>query len=242
MQKVLIADGSEQWCAALAQALAPDYLVECCHDGQAALELSESFGPDVLILDLMLSVVDGLSVLQTVCAKPNRPHTIVTGICFSPFVSGALNRFQVDYALLKPCTVRGITDRVRELASQTLLFPVRRLDPYDCVTAMLLTLNAPTSQSGFRYLRDGILMMMEDPDQQLTKSLYPNIAKLHGTSPGNVEKSIRTTVTTAWKRRREDVWRQYFPLAPNGQIPKPTSGQFLSRMADALTISLRQQA
>ena len=76
--------------------------------------------------------------------------------------------------------------------------------------------------------------MMADPGQQLTKSLYPAIAEVYGTSPENVEKSLRTTVTTAWQKRRDNVWRAYFPPAPGGQIPKPTAGQFLKRLADVL--------
>ena len=80
------------------------------------------------------------------------------------------------------------------------------------------------------------------PGQQLTKRLYPDIATIFKTSPNNVEKALRTTVTTAWMNRRDEVWRAYFPLAPGGQIPKPTAGQFLLRMTDAVRCALRKQA
>lgn len=242
MHKILIADAAEPWRLVLARAMEEEYQVECCADGSEAIERLEQFEPDVLILDMMLSGADSLSVLQRAAAAANRPKMIVTGTFFSSFITAALNRCRVDFALLKPCTISGMLDRVGELLAQSVPPMVHRLDPYDSVTALLLSLNVPTSQRGFHYLRDGILLMMEDPRQQLTKSLYPTIAKLHGTTPGNVEKCIRMTVTTAWKRRREECWRQYFPLAPNGQIARPTSGQFLSRMADAMTISLRRQA
>lgn len=241
MHKVLIADGSESWRLSLERTLGEAYQVECCADGAQALELLSRFQPEVLVMDLMLARVDGLSVLQTMSAMENRPRVIMTGKYFSNYVNAAMERFQVDFAVLKPCSAVGIAERVGELVVQTVPL-LRRVDPYDCVTAVLLSLNAPTSQRGFRYLRDGILLMMEDPGQQLTKSLYPAIAKRNGTTIANVEKCIRTTVHSAWKRRREEAWRQYFPLAPNGQIPRPTSGQFLTRMADAMTISLRRQA
>ena len=85
------------------------------------------------------------------------------------------------------------------------------------------------------------LLMMEDPGQQLTKSLYPAIAEVYGTSTANVEKGLRTTVTTAWQKRRDKVWRAYFPTAPGGQIPKPTAGQFLRRLTDeVLSVSRRR--
>ena len=241
MHKVLIADGSESWRMSLARTLETEYQVECCADGAQTLEQISRFQPEVLVLDLMLARVDGLSVLQTLSAMEKRPRVIMTGKYFSNFVTAALERYQVDFAMLKPCSAEGIADRVGELVVQTVPL-LRQVDPYDSVTAGLLSLNVPTSQRGFRYLRDGILLLMDDPQQQLTKSLYPAIAKCNDTTTANVEKCIRTSVHTAWDRRREEVWRQYFPLAPNGRIPRPTGGQFLSRMADAMIITLRRQA
>ena len=115
-------------------------------------------------------------------------------------------------------------------------------DPFDYITALLVRLGAPTSQQGFRFLRRGVMLMMADPAQQLTKVLYPALAAEFDTSPANVEKALRTTVTTAWTRRRDEVWRNYFPLTPAGQIPRPTAGQFLSRLADATASMNRRQA
>ncbi len=240
MHKVLVADGSENWRKSLVRTLEEGYQVESCGDGAQTLELISRFQPEVVVLDLMLARVDALSILHAISALENRPRVIVTGKYFSNFVNAALEQYQVDIAVQKPCSAEGIADRVGELVVQTV--PLQRLDPYACVTAMLLSLNVPTNQRGYHYLRDGILLLMTDPHQQLTKALYPAIAKIHNTTPENVEKCIRTTVHSAWGRRRDEVWRQYFPLAPNGQIPRPTSGQFLKRMADVMSITMQRQA
>ena len=63
MRKVLIADASEQWRESLEKALGQDYCVRTSPDGPRTLELVEQFEPDVLVMDLMLSGTDGLSVL-----------------------------------------------------------------------------------------------------------------------------------------------------------------------------------
>lgn len=242
MQKVLIADAGGPWRELLEQTLGQQYRLRSCSDGRQVPELTEQFRPDVLILDLMLSGMDGLGVLKALEGRPERPRIIVTGRHFSDFTYTALDHYQVDSILMKPCTAQAILERVAELLNQeTLLFPAGQ-DPYDFITSLLVQLGIRTSQQGFRFLRRGILLMMADPTQQLTKILYPAIAAEFDTTKENVEKSLRTSVTCAWRSRRDEVWRFYFPPAPNGQIPKPTAGQFLKRLADVVTSACRKQA
>ena len=242
MRKILIADASEQWRELLERAMGAEFHVRTSPDGPRTLQLAAEFEPDVLVMDLMLAGTDGLGVLKVLEGSPTRPRVIVTGRYFSNFITNALERYQVDDLILKPCTVQSITERVAEVLAQVEGEPVRLTDPEDHITALLVRLGAPTSQQGFRFLRTGILLMMEDPGQQLTKSLYPAIAEVYGTSPANVEKGLRTTVTTAWQKRRDNVWRAYFPTAPGGQIPKPTAGQFLRRLTDEVLSVSRKRA
>ncbi len=240
MQKMLIVDTSEQWRELLERAARCDYYVRTCCDGMKALEIMDVFEPDVLVMDLMLSGTDGLSVLKALENRPVRPRTIITGRYFSNFITSSLEHYRVDHVILKPCTIQSILDRVAEVLAVECEEPVLEQDPYDYVTALLVALGAPTSQQGFRFLRSGILLLMQDPTQQLTKELYPAIAREHNTSAANVEKGLRTTVTRAWLNRRDDIWHCYFPMTSAGQVPKPTAGQFLQRLADA-TISIKRK-
>ena len=194
------------------------------------------------ILDLLLAGIDGLTLIKRLREREQSPRFIVIGRYFSNYITTALERYQVDSLIMKPCTTQCVAEHVAGLLSQdTEAVPVCP-DPFDYITALLVRLGAPTSQQGFRFLRRGVMLMMADPCQQLTKSLYPALAVEFGTSATNVEKSLRTTVTTAWTRRRDDVWRNYFPTTSSGQVPKPTAGQFLSRMADAAASATRARA
>ncbi len=240
MQKVLIADASEQWRELLERAVRCEYHVRTCGDGMRALEIMDVFQPDVLVMDLMLSGTDGLSVLKALDNRPIRPRIIITGRYFSHFITSSLERYRVDHVILKPCTIQSIVERMTDVLTIDCEEPVRNQDPYEYVTALLVALGAPASQQGFRFLRSGILLLMQDPTQQLTKELYPAIAREHNTSAVNVEKGLRTTVTRAWLNRRDDVWRCYFPVTAAGQVPKPTAGQFLQRLADA-AISIKRK-
>ena len=242
MHKVLVADAQEQWRELLEKTLGQTFQVCTCADGLRALELTERYRPDVLVLDLMLSGTDGLSVVRALQEWPDCPRIIVTGRYFSNFVTMALERCQVDSIMLKPCTAQSVAERVLELLSDGEEVATVYQDPYDYITTLLVRLGARTSQQGFRYLRRGILLLLEEPGQQLTKQLYPAIAAEFKTSANNVEKALRTTVTNAWVNRRDEIWRAYFPVAPGGQIPKPTAGQFLIRMSDAVRCAVRRQA
>lgn len=242
MQKVLIADMAGDWRELLEQSLGQQYLLRSCHDGLQILDLIDQFQPDVLILDLMLSGIDGLGVLKALQSHPAVPRIIVTGRHFSDFVNRALDQYPVDSIFMKPCAVQGIHERVSELlAPDAAILPICP-DPLDYITSLLVRLGIRTSQQGFRFLRWGILLLMDDPTQQLTKSLYPAIAAEFGTSKENVEKALRTAVTTAWRNRSDQIWRSYFPPSPSGQIPKPTAGQFLRRLTDVVSSICRKHA
>ena len=242
MHKILIADAAEVWREKLAQALGREYEVLAFPDGEQAFAAAERFRPDVLVLDLLLAGVDGLTLIKRLREWEDCPRFIVTGRYFSNYMTTALERYQVDELIMKPCTTQSVADHIADVLSQNREEIPVCPDPYDYITAMLVRMGAPTSQQGFRFLRRGVMRMMEDPCQQLTKSLYPALAAEFGTSATNVEKAMRTTVTAAWNRRRDEIWRRYFPPAPSGQIPRPTAGQFLVRLAATVRSAMRRQA
>ena len=64
------------------------------------------------------------------------------------------------------------------------------------------------------------------------KEIYPVIGKAHGSNFKAVERAIRHSINCAWNQSDREVWRRYFPTAPNSQVPKPTNSAFLSRLAD----------
>lgn len=203
-----------------------------CDDGLRAMECLEEVRPDVLIVDLILSGLDGLSLVRKLRNRLGCPRIIVTGCYISAFAASALERYQVDAILLKPCSADSVYELVNEMLNGEEV-PMEQ-SSFDCITSLLVRLGAKTSQQGFRFLRYGITLLMEDPCQQLTKRLYPAIATEFGTSPENVEKSMRTTVTCAWRNRRDQVWRAYFAVNASGQIVKPTTGQFMIRLTDVV--------
>ncbi len=98
MVKILIAVKSEIISAALAEALT-QYEVYNCHTGTDALTLLEALQPDFFIVELSLSVISGLTVLQK---TPYKPPVILalTSLVTESILQAAANDGVQDIILL----------------------------------------------------------------------------------------------------------------------------------------------
>ena len=116
--KLLIADECDEFRQGLADIAGKTYLVRACRSGTQAFELLQSFHPEIFVMDLMLSGLDGLTLLQQATDAGIRPKILVTASHFSPYVQSALERIGVDYLMRKPCSIQAVVSRVSDLAAE----------------------------------------------------------------------------------------------------------------------------
>lgn len=232
MRKLLIADASEEFRLALAELLRGNYMVRLCQDGNQTLEVLQSMKPDILVLDLLLPGLDGISLLQKVAEAGLQPVVLATTAFSNDYVVDSLARLGVGYVMVKPCDIHAVTARIADLHQHLKPPVVTRPDPRTVVSNMLLSLNVPTKLKGYACLREGVLELVRDPAQQVTKELYPKVAKLYGGNGPQVERLIRTAIDAAWKKRDERVWRLYFQPGPDGCLERPTNATFISALAE----------
>lgn len=79
-KSVLLADASEEFRHLFAGALAEEddiVLIGETGDGQEAVRLAREQQPDVMVMDLVLSRMDGLEVLQALAGQSPRPRVLV---------------------------------------------------------------------------------------------------------------------------------------------------------------------
>ena len=222
---------------ALAAELQGAYHVRCCGDGKEALSLLRSFVPDVLVLDLMLPELDGISLLQSAASAGLCPMVLVTSRFYNDYILGALGELSVGYMMRKPCDIPATAARIGDLSRHIRAPLITPPDPQTQVTNLLLSLNIPSKLRGYAYLREAIPRMMKDPDQPITKVLYPAVGAVFGCKGTHVERSIRSAIDTAWKQRDDRVWQRYFRVGSDGVIPRPSNAAFISRLADALRLN-----
>lgn len=231
MRKLLIADCSEDYRTALANALTGQYHILCCRTGTEALELLRRETPDILVLDLMLPELDGLTLLERSCSEGIRPMVLAATPILTGYVYSCAQRLGIEYLIRKPCEIDAIASRIKDL-SQRLSAPRPKSDPAVSVTELLLSLGFSTKHNGFAYLREAILLIAKNPSQSVTKVLYPAVAHIFGCQKENVERSIRTALDSAWERGDRQLWNRYFPDAAY----RPSNAVFISRIAEALLL------
>ena len=116
--------------------------------------------------------------------------------------------------------------------------------PYDLearVTAILHEIGVPAHIRGYHYMREAIIMAINDIDvlNYITKELYPAIAKKCNTTPSRVERAIRHAIEVAWSRGQVDAIDALFGYTVSGHKGKPTNSEFIALIADRLRLELK---
>ncbi len=236
MRRILLADPARDYRSGMMQAMAPEDRLECCGDGQAALELLRRYAPEVFVLDMRLSDVDGTWVLRRAAEAGILPTTIVTGYYFSVSLMSLLERYGVAAIVYKAYTPSNLLELADDLLDTTSSQELCQISAHDWISNTLVGLSVVTSQSGFRYLRDAIELLVVDFSSQMTKNVYPTVAKRYHLTTAAVEKAMRTSIQTAYRRGNPEQWKRFFPTDPNGEVAQPTTSFFLSRLADCCPV------
>lgn len=240
-QTVLLADTSAEFCDSLARLLAADFQVYTCRDGVQVLAMLEKCNPDVLVTDLALPGVDGLSLLRTAAAMTKRPAMLATTCYQTNFIQEILAQIGVDYMMLKPCNLQSLAERIRDLSRCDMDTPSLPRE-HNALNSILLALGLQAGRVGYTYLEIIIELYRRDPSRSLTKDLYPEAGRGKGANGVAVERSVRNAIEKAWLKRDELVWRQYFPSARFGTVSKPTNRAFIATVAAVLEMQERKRA
>jgi two-component system response regulator (stage 0 sporulation protein A) len=231
-QRLLVADSSVAFSCALSEKLAGAFELRICADGLQAREQLDKFSPDVLVVDMTLPGLDGISVLKAAGTMRKRPAMLALTRFCSPFIENALGELGVDYLMYKPCDMTALTERIYDLMGSHVVIPLVQTNTAagNVLAALGITLN----RKGYACTMDALELLRENMGLSMTKELYPMIAKRQRCSAASVERAIRGAVETAWLRRDEKIWRQYFTPSREGFVPKPTNAVFLRTLAERL--------
>lgn len=120
MENLLIAVRSEALTAALSDILT-QYHVHICHSGPKAVEMIDTIRPKLLILDLRLPDLDGLSVLSRAGYTP--PVILALADIVTDTVLHRAHLAGVDSLVLIPCSARHVAERLNELVQNKATSP-----------------------------------------------------------------------------------------------------------------------
>lgn len=111
------------------------------------------------------------------------------------------------------------------------------------VTKMMLDIGVPAHLNGFRYLREAVMMCLEDMEvvSSVTKLLYPELAKKFRTTDQKVERAIRNAIEVSWERGNEETFEELFGYTCADGKNRPTNSEYIAQIADAIQLELREE-
>ncbi len=250
--KVLLADNSDTFGIPCANRMRVHGLdVETVDkDGKLVVEAIAQKKPDVVILDFFLPRLDAIGVMNNVKALklPHTPQFMV----MSGFDNSNLEREAIlagaSYYFLKPFDADEMACRILSLTSSGgKVEPLHRHAAGASsslemrVTEIIHQIGVPAHIKGYQYLRDSILMAIEDEEiiNAVTKRLYPAVAKKHATTSSRVERAIRHAIEVAWDRGDVDVLNSYFGYTIHNGRGKPTNSEFIAMISDKFRLQLK---
>jgi two-component system response regulator (stage 0 sporulation protein A) len=255
--KIIVADDNRNLCQMLQNYLQDQedlVIVGVANNGLEAWELIQTQEPDLIILDLVMPNLDGLGVLERVNARTTitRPKIIMLTAFGQESLTHQAMMLGVDYFILKPFDLDILSKRIRSLtqdmqlsapahassASPIVTTVGNGLNLNVEVTTMMHQIGIPAHVKGYQYIRDAILMVVEDVSLlgAVTKELYPGIAKKFDTAPSRVERGIRHAIELAWERGHTDTLKRIFGYSMNIERQKPTNSEFIALLADKLRV------
>ena len=233
-------------------------LVGKAKNGEEMCQIIKDKQPDVVLLDLIMPKMDGLTVMEQVSQDKNvskRPYFIVvTAVGQERITEDAFNK-GANYYIMKPFNNEMLLNRIKSVRK---MFrnnekksedtktenEVRGENLENRVTNMLHEIGIPAHIKGYHYLRDAIIMAVEDMDvlNAITKILYPTVAKKYQTTSSRVERAIRHAIEVAWSRGKLDTLDELFGYTVSTGKGKPTNSEFIALIADTIQLEYKHRS
>ncbi len=220
----------------------------CEKNGHRLLENMDAFCPDVVLMDMFMSGLDGVGVMRTVkeSNRTSKPIFVIVSSFDSAMLEKEALRAGAAYYVIKPYRTADLLDRISELVTcyrEEQPLPTCQVYSIDhdlelTITGILHQIGVPAHIKGYHYLRSSIMMSVKQPEiiNAITKELYPSVANKYNTTSSRVERAIRHAIEVAWDRGDVDVLNSYFGYTIHNSRGKPTNSEFIAMISDRLRL------
>ena len=245
--RVIIADNTDNFGRPCKNALKGRGIeAECIDkDGRRLIETVAKTRPDAVVMDVFMPGADAISVMTNLRAQHpmlNTKFIVVFGFD-NPTLESDIMNSGAEYFFLRPFDYDEMAQRILSLFASSR----EAARPHDGdtlemrITQTLHQIGVPAHIKGYQYLREAIIMAIEEPESinAVTKLLYPGVAKKYSTTSSRVERAIRHAIEVAWDRGDVEVLNSYFGYTIQSQRGKPTNSEFVAMIADKYRLQLK---
>ena len=225
-------------------------------DGHEAINLIKELEPDVILLDVIMPYLDGIEVLEQINTLKNKPQSIMVSAVGQEEVIQRAMKLGASYYIVKPFEIDLLVKRIRELKvnknkkdrqlvtypkkdeTKQINFHSKSVESF--ITKIIHEVGVPAHIKGYKFLREAIILVLKDSNnlEQITKVLYPKIARKYRTTTSRVERAIRHAIESAWRKGNVELISDIFGNTIYDSRKKPTNSEFIAIVADKIKYEL----
>ena len=190
--------------------------------------------PDLVVLDLILPVLDGLSVLEQLNRLSGpRPGVIVTAPSVQDRYLQAALDLGADYCIRKPYSLPQLRRRI-QLAADPHPAGLRQTAGAQDIGQAVLALGIPTHLLAYRYAVSAVTLLLQDAaPHAIVKEVYTAVAGQFDTTPSCVEGAIRKGVRQVWEHNGAPLRAL---MQAQAGMPPPSNSRFLTTLTERLRL------
>lgn len=202
-------------------------IIGASEDGCAALKQISTVMTDLVLLDLQLPGMDGLSLLKALRALRHPPVCIVCTRFYSDITVSCAMKNGATFVLYKPIVYATLPDILMECHrmsrpqirsfTEALLNPSDTGDGLSQLRHRITSLGIPAKLIGCQYIMEAVRLLWDRPAliKNLSKGLYAEIANRLESTSSCVERSIRHAVSIGYQR---GALQRRFPVKPSNKV------------------------
>lgn len=218
-------------------------LIGITYSGQDAISLIREKNPDVMLLDVVMPAGGGLDVLSNFQGDTTiKTKFIMVSAIGDEKITRDAFAMGATYYIMKPFEAANVIRRIKNVMkdpeAEEVKEKIQELDRI--ITGCLVTLGVPAQLNGYKYLREAIRMVVENPTvvSAVTKKIYPVIADMYHVSAPSVERAIRHAVEVSWNRGNIQEMDRLFGYTINYEKGKPTNSEYIAMIADHIRMDM----
>ncbi len=205
---LLIVDTDAALTDALRRYLSKDrtfHVVGTTDTGTEALAMIQAHQPDIVLMDLLLPGMDGISLLRRMRSLQKAPVAICLTEFYSALCVNAVRRSGASYYIFKPAPFESVATVLREYAALIHEHAVRRTRESEAreedefilrIHGELRELGFSPRYSGSGYLAECVALALRSPMllQNLSSGVYRELSLRNNVSAESIERNLRTAI------------------------------------------------